>query len=113
MIRRFAPFVSTVLLAIYAPCTPALYAADSKDQTIWLSEPRLLRVRHAAEAATVLIVAPAELRPLALASGEADQDGIADLVAGDERPGGGIIVRHRGILDALAPQSRGSFEAIG
>jgi uncharacterized repeat protein (TIGR01451 family) len=49
-------------------------------------------------------------QPVAMASADIDSDGIADLVVGYNT---GIIAVHRGNLDAFAPQSEASFQAIG
>jgi hypothetical protein len=43
---------------------------------------------------------------------DVDGDGVQDMVAGFSAPGGGAIVIHRGNLDAFAPQSDASFQAI-
>src|SRR5262249_6886809 len=42
-----------------------------------------------------------------------DQDGIADLAVGYRAGGAGFVAIHRGNLDAFAPQSEESFQAIG
>src|SRR5262249_36565557 len=51
--------------------------------------------------------------PLSLASGDFYQDGIASLVVGYAAAGGGVLTLHRGNLDAFAPQSTQSWQAIG
>ena len=48
-----------------------------------------------------------------MATADVDGDGVADLVAGFSAPGGGAMVIHRGNVDAFAPQSEASFQAIG
>lgn len=54
-----------------------------------------------------------QAQAVSLARGDFDQDGIEDLVAGYATPGGkGIVVLFRGNLDAFAPQSQGSWQAI-
>src|SRR5258708_2682264 len=52
-------------------------------------------------------------QPLSMINGDFDSDGIEDLAVGYSTPGGGAIALHRGNLDAFAPQSQASFEAIG
>src|SRR5439155_16493744 len=47
---------------------------------------------------------------LTLATADFDEDGVPDLVAGFAAPGGGLLVLHRGNVDALfpnAPEARG------
>src|ERR1700674_1685157 len=60
------------------------------------------------------ILAAGKATPLALASADFNEDGFDDLAAGYAAPGGsGIIAIHRGNIDAFAPQSDASFQAIG
>ncbi len=55
-----------------------------------------------------------QAQPLSLDRGDFDEDGIEDLVAGYSSPKGkGMVVLFRGNLDAFAPQSEGSWLAIG
>jgi hypothetical protein len=62
----------------------------------------------------VHVLESGQAQPLSLARGDFDEDGIEDLVAGYSAPGGaGIVVLYRGNLDAFAPQSEGSWLAIG
>src|SRR5258708_39047926 len=58
------------------------------------------------------ILGGGQAQPLSMAKGNF-VDGIEDLVVGYAAPGGGIIAFHRGNLDAFAPQSDASFQAIG
>ncbi len=51
---------------------------------------------------------------LSLISADLNGDGVGDVAAGYAAPGGGgILAVHYGSLDALAPQSDASFQAIG
>src|SRR5262249_58508607 len=52
-------------------------------------------------------------QPVAMASGDLDGDGIPELVVGYSTGAGGYISIQRGNLDAFAPQSDASFQAIG
>jgi hypothetical protein len=55
-----------------------------------------------------------KVQPLSLADGDFNGDGLKDLVAGyATSDGSGIVVLHRGNLDAFAPQSYESWLAIG
>src|SRR5712692_910362 len=80
---------------------------------IYLSEPQQLSVKHVGKAATLAAFDGAQVEPLSLASGDLDEDGIQDLIVGYAGPDGGIISIQRGNLDAFAPQSDASFQAIG
>ena len=51
-------------------------------------------------------------QPVSLAGADLDRDGIDDLVVGYSAGTGGFISIHRGNLDAFAPQSEASFQAI-
>ncbi len=55
---------------------------------------------------------PGRVSPLSMASADFDVDGIADVAVGFSSQGGGLIAIHRGNLDAYAPQSAASFQAI-
>src|SRR5205823_15052904 len=52
-------------------------------------------------------------QPVSMSSADFDEDGIADLAVGYKGPQGFSIVIHRGNLDAFAPQTDASFQAIG
>jgi len=71
-----------------------------------------LSVSYAGAPATVAALASGQLKPLALASGDLDGDGVDDLIAGYASANGGVLVIHRGNLDAFAPQSQASWQAI-
>src|SRR5947208_5963577 len=51
-------------------------------------------------------------RPLTLATGDLDQDGAPDVLAGYATPAGGIITIQRGNIDAFAPREAAVFQAI-
>lgn len=52
-------------------------------------------------------------QPLSLTAGDVDADGFDDLVVGYSGGSGGFISIDRGNIDAFAPQSEASFQAIG
>lgn len=54
-----------------------------------------------------------QLQPLAMASADFDEDGVADLVLGYSNGKGGAIAFMRGNLDAIAPQTYASWLAAG
>src|SRR5712692_5554436 len=86
---------------------------------IWLQDRQTLGVTHVPADGSVQnksaaqSLAAGQGQPLAMIHGDFDQDGIEDLAVGYATPGGGAIVVHRGNLDAFAPQSDASFQAIG
>src|SRR2546427_889396 len=86
---------------------------------IWLQDRQTLSVTHvgadgsAQNKSAAQGLAAGQGQPLAMTHGDFDQDGVEDLAAGYATPSGGAIVVHRGNLDAFAPQSDASFQAIG
>ncbi|HEY2171453.1 MAG TPA: VCBS repeat-containing protein, partial [Candidatus Angelobacter sp.] len=95
-------------LANYRPA--AALQAPVSGPKIWLQDNQSLPVAHTGAAASVMTGAA---QPVSLASGDIDADGVADLLVGYSAPGGGVIAVHRGNLDAFAPQSDASLQAIG
>ncbi len=99
--------------ALAAPIQPP--QAQPTGPKIWLGERQQLPMQAggAPTAAALLaghaaIAAPAA-QPLSLTTGDVDEDGIADLLVGYA----GHISIQRGNLDAFAPQSDASLQAIG
>jgi uncharacterized repeat protein (TIGR01451 family) len=80
---------------------------------LYLQGERSLSLTYAGTPTAVQAVASGQLKPLTLASGDLDGDGVDDLVAGYASAKGGVLVIHRGNLDAFAPQSAASWQAIG
>jgi trimeric autotransporter adhesin len=80
---------------------------------IWLAEPQAVAVNHLGSASVVAPLLAGQAQPLAMISADVDGDGIADLLVGYSTPNGGAIAVYRGNLDAFAPQSDASFQAIG
>src|SRR4029077_10129571 len=80
---------------------------------LYLQGERALGLSYSGSAEAVQALASGQLKPLALASGDLDGDGVEDLVAGYASANGGVLVIHRGNLDAFAPQSEASWQAIG
>jgi uncharacterized repeat protein (TIGR01451 family) len=76
---------------------------------IWLQDSQPLSVTHVGPAAASMGLA----QPLSMVSADFDRDGVQDLLVGYSTPGGGVLSLHRGNLDAFAPQSEASFQAIG
>ncbi len=87
--------------------------AGGDPNKLYLQAERSLSLTYAGTPTAVQAAASGQLKPLALASGDLDGDGVDDLVAGYASAKGGILVIHRGNLDAFAPQSMASWQAIG
>lgn len=100
--------VSTLPLLGRAPQSDTQQGAVGS--RIWLRDAQPIAVQHVGAAKTVQAMASAQ--PLALANGDFDADGVVDLVVGYASANGGILAFHRGNLDAFAPQSEASFQAI-
>jgi CSLREA domain-containing protein/uncharacterized repeat protein (TIGR01451 family) len=79
---------------------------------IYVQDAQALKVNHGGTSAAVQALATGNAQPLASTSADVDEDGVADLLVGYSTPAGGVVVVHRGNLDAFAPQSRESFLAI-
>ncbi len=90
----------------------ALQQAPAHGPKIWLQDNQSMAVAHTGAAAQNPGLMGAA-QPVSLTSGDIDGDGVADLLVGYRAPGGGVIAVHRGNLDAFAPQSDASFQAIG
>src|SRR5215831_1577847 len=72
---------------------------------VWLQEQRRLQLKR--------LPAATAGQPLSMTDADVDEDGIQDLVIGNTERGGNSLAIYRGNLDAFAPQSQASFEAIG
>jgi uncharacterized repeat protein (TIGR01451 family) len=64
-----------------------------------------VNTRYAGEPQAEQALARNLAEPLALASADFDEDGVADLVSGYRSPTGGILTVHRGNVDAIYPNS--------
>src|SRR5579884_3100154 len=97
----------------------SLLAAPVQQQTpvrgpkIWLAENQAVPVKAAGTDALAQKVAAGQAQPLSMATADVDGDGYGDLVTGFSTPTGGAIVIHRGNIDAFAPQSNATLQAIG
>ncbi len=126
-------FACSVLILVILSSTSPLFAAGPvppqsapTGPKIWLQDSQPLPVVHIRSANGLVrpgtdassddgaaqILGGGQAQPLSMAKGNF-VDGIEDLVVGYAAPGGGIIAFHRGNLDAFAPQSDASFQAIG
>src|SRR5215469_3736421 len=84
---------------------------------IWLQDRQPLPVQHMAAGqgtgSPVDLSGLGHAQPVSMTSGDLDADGFDDLVVGYSTGNGGYISIHRGNMDAFAPQSDASFQAIG
>ena len=93
-------------------------AAATSGPRIWLQANQPLPVQHVAAASQgtagpVDVTGLGNAQPVSIASGDLDADGFEDLVVGYSAGAGGYVSIHRGNMDAFAPQSDASFQAIG
>ncbi|HEX3584626.1 MAG TPA: CSLREA domain-containing protein [Candidatus Angelobacter sp.] len=86
--------------------------APVRGPKIWLGDNQAVPVNSVGTVALAQNVASGQAQALSMATADVDGDGVADMVAGFSASGGGAIVIHRGNLDAFAPQSDASFQAI-
>ena len=84
----------------------------ASQSVIRLTAPRTLNPHYRGAERAVSAITSGKASPLSLASEDFDVDGVDDLAAGYATAGGGLIAFHRGNLDAFAPQSDESFQAI-
>ncbi|HEY2393857.1 MAG TPA: hypothetical protein VGK22_21970 [Candidatus Angelobacter sp.] len=95
-----------------APLQQAPVRAPKSGPKIWLADNQPVPVKTVG-AGLAQGVAAGQIQPLSMATADVDGDGVADLVTGFGTPSGGTIIVHRGNLDAFAPQSNASLQAIG
>lgn len=93
---------------------PPVQAPQTTGPKIWLGDRQTLPMQSAAPQAGVALLAAhaaqvaAAPQPLSLAVGDVDENGIDDLLVGYS----GYLSIQRGNIDAFAPQSDASFQAI-
>ncbi len=97
-------------LANFQPA--AALQAPARGPKIWLGDNQAVPMTPVGAGTLAQSVAAGHAQPLSMATADVDGDGVADMVAGFSAPGGGAIVIHRGNVDAFAPQSDASFQAI-
>ncbi|HEY6352018.1 MAG TPA: choice-of-anchor D domain-containing protein [Candidatus Angelobacter sp.] len=103
--------------------TPGAAGNLSSGPRIWLQENQVLPVQHVAVGLNNgqgmmavdagVLTGLSQSQPVSIASADLDGDGFDDLVVGYGVGSAGFISIHRGNIDAFAPQSNASFQAIG
>ncbi|HEX7285217.1 MAG TPA: CSLREA domain-containing protein [Candidatus Angelobacter sp.] len=106
-IKSLAIFTAILGLAVFTAMGAAQLPAGAGPK-IWLQDNQNVPVTHAGTPGLL----SGQAQPLAMTSVDVDGDGIPDLLIGYSTPGGGVISLQRGNLDAFAPQSDASFQAI-
>jgi uncharacterized repeat protein (TIGR01451 family) len=106
-------FLFLILSGLVSHLSAAAMQAPARGPKIWLGDNQALPVKPVGAPTLAQSVAAGQAQPTAMATADVDGDGVADMIAGFSVPGGGMIVIHRGNLDAFAPQSDASFQAIG
>src|SRR6267154_1732453 len=92
---------SNELLAAGAPLQAGAQAA--KGPKIWLQDNQAVPVTHVGPVTAAQALAAGQGQPLAMAPGDFDEDGVADMLVGYKTPSGFAISVQRGNLDAFAP----------
>jgi CSLREA domain-containing protein/uncharacterized repeat protein (TIGR01451 family) len=111
-------FAFSALILILFGLQAALSVAEPIGQQtpqgphIYVQDTQPVKVNHLGPSVAVKSLAMGQAQPLSSASADIDEDGVPDLLVGYNTPTGGVVVLHRGNLDAFAPQSRTSFLAI-
>ena len=131
---RVSKSIFAAILVLMSCVAAFSQQANSHPPQIWLSEPQSLSVNHVSALAAPLRTAPSRAaiaggvsdpvatvttgaanlgQPVSMSSADFDEDGVSDLVVGYKGAQGASIAIHRGNLDAFAPHSDASFQAIG
>lgn len=82
-----------------------IQAAGQGSPSLGLQDGVALPADYAGDAALIQGLLAGQARPLALATGDFDEDGVPDLVAGYVQAGRGFLTLHRGNVDSIYPHS--------
>ena len=82
-----------------------LHAAERGAPWVSFSDGTDLQTTYTGSEALVATMKAGLAEPLALATGDFDEDGLPDLVSGFISPSGGLFTLHRGNVDAIYPYS--------
>ncbi|HSE97770.1 MAG TPA: VCBS repeat-containing protein, partial [Blastocatellia bacterium] len=83
----------------------SLHASEIGNSNISLSDGRRVITDYRGPRELIEAMVQDTARPLSLASGDFDRDGVMDLIGGYAMPGGGVIAYHRGNHDSIYPNS--------
>lgn len=119
VIPAWCRIVSLALLAVLAVAIapiPGRSAATLQQSPsgphIYLREGKNLAVKHVGSDHALQMLNSGQAEPLSMAQGDFHEDGIPGLVVGYRANGANLLVVHEGNLDAFAPQSQQSWEAL-
>jgi uncharacterized repeat protein (TIGR01451 family) len=111
--------LSALVLLCLSLSVPLLRTGPAAQETgpvkIWLDNSHPLAVTYTGGTAGAIasgVIPGVAPQPVAMANGDFDQDGVSDLAVGFSAGSASFIAIHRGNLDAFAPQSEASFQAI-
>ncbi len=80
--------------------------------TLYLDASRPFAARYVGSDTLVEAMRGGQAKALSITQADLNEDGVADLVAGYRSGNEGLVAVYRGSLDAMAPQSPESFQAI-
>jgi CSLREA domain-containing protein len=109
--RRFDSRISKFILLSIAFSACGAFAQSPAPRAVQFRPSQALALEPSGKAAAAFQAQ--QPRPLAMASADFDEDGVADLAIGYGVNQGGAIALMRGNLDALAPRSDASWLAAG
>ncbi|HEU5415569.1 MAG TPA: VCBS repeat-containing protein, partial [Candidatus Angelobacter sp.] len=113
----FSTFFTLILILVLKSLPLSAAPFQVPQQTgprIWLGQSQPVALQKAgAFAPGAGLLEGAAPNAMALASGDFDGDGVMDLAVGYSAGASGFLSIQRGNLDAFAPQSAASFQAIG
>jgi CSLREA domain-containing protein len=102
-----------ILATLRVQTTDAALQSSTAGPHIYLQPGQALHVEHVGTDRALQLLQSGSAEPLSLAQGDFHESGIPGLVVGYSSAGGNLVAVHQGNLDAFAPQSDQSWQAIG